>query len=117
MIYDVYLLMNGQGNEDPVDALRYGPKRGMLVIRRRFVNSTDTSLTAELFALDGNKIELLPALEGVRLVGENEKGKVIEGTQSVYARATQKAKRESFVQRWLCKAPGLPAVLDTEKLL
>jgi hypothetical protein len=109
--------MNGQGHEDPVDALRYGPKRGLLVVRKRFVNSANISLTAELFALDGSKNELLPALDYVKLIAENEKGKVIEGIQSVFLRATQKARREQFTQRWLCKLPGLPAVLDTEKLL
>ena len=109
--------MNGLGNEDPVDALRFGPKRGLLVVRRRFANSPNTSLCAELFALDDNRSELLPALENVRMIAENEKGKVLEGTQTGYARPTSKARREQFTQRWLCKLPGLPAILDTEKLL
>lgn len=108
--------MNGQGKEDPIDALRAGPKRGVLVIKKRFFNSPNTSLTAELIE-PGTANELLPALQNVRLVGANDRGLVIEGTQTVYSRPTQKAKQVHFVQRWLCKTPGQQAVLNTEKLL
>jgi hypothetical protein len=115
VIYDVYVLMNGQGKEDPIDAMRAGPKRGVLVIKKRFFNSPNTSLTAELIE-PGTARELLPALQNVCLVGANDKGMVIEGTQTVSARPTQKAKQVHFVQRWLCKTPGQQAVFDTEKL-
>jgi hypothetical protein len=116
VIYDVYPLMNSQGRDDPVDALRDGPRRGLLVISKRYYNSATASLKAELFALDGSGKELLPAMDNVRLVAENEKGKVIEGRVTHYGRS-HKSRQEHSTQRWLCKIPGLPAVLNTEKLL
>lgn len=108
--------MNGQGKGDPIDALRAGPKRGVLVIKKQFFNSVNTSLTAELIE-PGTTNELLPALQNVRLIGANEKGLVIKGTQTVFTRPTQKAKQAHFAQRWLCKTTGQQAVLNTEKLL
>lgn len=61
--------------------------------------------------------DLLPPLMYVRIVGVNEKGMVIEGQQTMYLRESHKTRRDHFIQRWLCKVPGQPAVLNTEKLL
>ena len=116
VIYDVYALTGSKGQIDPVDALRAGPKRGDLIIRVRFVNSTDTSLTAELFE-PGTQVELLTGIERVRMVAMDSKGLVLEGVQAVYTRDTAKAKKSHLVQRWLCKVPGAPAVINTDKLL
>ena len=45
------------------------------------------------------------------------KGMVIEGKETIFTRDTHKAKGQHFLQRWLCKMPGQPAVLNTQKLL
>ena len=116
VIYDIYALTGTKGQIDPVDALRAGPQRGDLIIRKRFANSTDTSLTAELFQ-PGSTVELLTGIERVRLVAMDSKGMVLEGVQTIYVRDTAKAKKSHIVQRWLCKLPGTPAVLNTEKLI
>ena len=113
MIYDIYVLT---GDEDPVDALRAGPRRGELIIRRRFVNSLDTSLLALLLDQATGQ-EMLPPLASARLVAMDPKGMVIQGVQTIYQRDTQKAKGHRFSQRWVCKMPGAAAVLNTEKLL
>ena len=81
------------------------PRRGNLLIKRRFFNSPNRTLSAELFEVGSGK-ELLTALENVSLVGMDAKGMVIEGTQTAYASATQKVKKEHFEQRWLCKCRG-----------
>lgn len=113
MIYDVYVFT---GDNDPVDALRAGAKRGELIVRRRFTNSPDTSLLAQL--LDPvTRREMLPPLASARLVAMDPKGMLIEGMQTTYQRDTQKAKAHHFSQRWLCKMPGAVAVLNTEKLM
>ena len=114
VIYDVYVL-GGKGG-DPVDALRIGPKRGELIIKKRYFNSTDQRVYAELLdAATG--AELLPPIEYVHIVAMDRKGMTIEGTQSHQARDTKKARVDHFVQRWLCKMPGAKAELDTSKLL
>ena len=114
MLYYVYVL-GGKGG-DPADSLRADPKRGELIIKKRFFNSTDQRVYAAL--LDpATGAELLQPIEYVHIVAMDRKGMTIEGTQSHQARDTKKARIEHFVQRWLCKMPGAKAELDTSKLL
>lgn len=102
MFYDVYVL-GGKGG-DPVDALRAGPKRGELIIKKRFFNSPDESVTAEL--LDAQTGLLLTPLQHVRIVPMDRKGMTIEGTQAHQLRQQQESKVEHFAQRWLCRCRG-----------
>ena len=114
MLYDVYVL-GGKGG-DPVDALRAGPKRGELLIKRRFVGGTDLSLYAELLDPASGQ-PLLTPITHVRVIAMDRKGMTLEGTQSVQLRETKKAQVAHFAQRWLCKMPGAKAELDTVQLL
>jgi hypothetical protein len=113
VIFDVYVL-GGKGG-DPVEALRAGPKRGELVIRRRWPGGPRTDL--ECFLLEpGTRNELLPALLNPIVIAMNSLGMTVEGTLGHQFRGTSKAKMEYSRERWLCKPPGAKAVLDTEKL-
>ena len=114
VVFDVYVLNGKYG--DPVEALRIGPRRGELIIKKRFITSSETDLMAMLLE-PGTGVELLQALLYARIVAMNSLGMTIEGRISWSARNTSKAKVEHATQRWLCKAPGAKAVLDTEKLL
>lgn len=116
MIYDVYQLRNSAGPEDEIDIVRAGPRTGILIVKPRFFNSANRSLIEELRHQETG-VELIGAMEHVRIVCANHRGLVLEGTQTVYSRPTQKAKRVSFTQRWLCKTPGSKIVLDTAKIL
>lgn len=83
--------------------------------KRRFYNSPYRTLSAEL--IDPSGKQLLAAIEKVRLVSMDQKGMVIEGVQTFKERDTKKGRKHHFTQRWLCKLPGVPTVLNTEKLL
>lgn len=116
VIFDVYALVNGEGRLDAVDALQAGPRRGELIIKRRYYRHSDKSLCAELLdQATGNA--LLAPLEWVRVLVIDPKGMLIEGTQTVYRTKSAKSASERRTQRWLAKLPGQPAILDTEKLL
>ena len=114
VIFDVYVL-GGKGG-DPVEALRAGPRRGELVIRKRWPDGPRSDLMALLLE-PGTRNELLPALLFPSVIAMNSIGMTIEGTTAHQFRNTSKAKIEYFKDRWLCKPPGAKAVLDTEKLL
>jgi hypothetical protein len=116
VLYDVYQLRTSAGPQDEIEVVRAGPRSGILVIKPRFFNSPNRTLTAELRHPETG-VELLTALENVKVICANHRGLVIEGTQTAYSRPTQKAKRVTFVQRWLCKSPGQKIVLDTAKIL
>jgi hypothetical protein len=115
VLFDVYLL-NPNGADDPVEALRAGPQRGELVIRRWSYHMPDKSLCAMLYR-PGTKEEMLQPLRYVQFIGMSDKGMVIEGTATWAERTTHKSRRHDYKQRWLCKQPGAAAVLNTEKLL
>jgi hypothetical protein len=113
VIYDVYNL--GAGG-DEVAALSAGAVRGELRISRRFPASPlDTSRMATLCE-PGTRKELLRPMVIVGDVRMNEHSMVIEGTVVVGRSERAKAKVERYAVRWLCKFPGAPAVLNTEKL-
>ena len=114
MVFDIYVLNGKHG--DPVDALRAGPCRGELIIKKRFITSSETDLVAMLLE-PGTDKELLQALRYARIVAMNSLGMTIEGTIAWSERKTSRAKVQSTTQRWLCKTPGSKAVLNTEKLL
>jgi hypothetical protein len=114
VIFDVYFL-SGKG-ADPVEALRAGPKRGELVITKRWPGGLRNDLMALLLE-PGTRNELAPALLFPSVIAMNSLGMTIEGTTAHQFRNTAKAKIEYSKQRWLCKPPGAKAVLDTEKLL
>lgn len=116
MIFDVYVLGGGDGRFDPVDALRAGPKRGELVIKRRYFNSPNNSLMAEVRD-PSTQAELVTAIEHVKVLVADRRGMLLEGTQTSFERDSAKSRRHHFTQRWLIKLPGQPAILDTEKLL
>lgn len=77
MVFDIYVLNGKHG--DPVDALRAGPRRGELIIKKRFVTSSETDLVAMLLE-PGTDKELLQALRYARIVAMNSLGMTIEGT-------------------------------------
>ncbi len=116
MIFDVYVLGGADGRFDPVDALKAGPKRGELIIKRRFFNSTNTSLMAEVRD-PTTQTELVTAIEQVKVIVADRRGLLLEGTQTWFEREAAKSRRHHFTQRWLIKLPGQPAILDTAKLL
>lgn len=114
VIFDVYVL-GGKGG-DPVEALRAGPKRGELIIRRRWPDGPRTDLQALLLE-PGTRNELLPALLNPTVIAMNSLGMTVEGTTAHQFRNSFKAKFDYSRERWLCKPPGAKAVLDTEKLM
>lgn len=99
-----------------MEALRAGPKRGELIIRRRWPDGPRTDLQALLLE-PGTRNELLPALLHPTVIAMNSLGMTVEGSTAHQLRSTSKAKIEYSRERWLCKPPGAKAVLDTEKLL
>lgn len=113
MIFDIYIL--GAKGSDPVEALRSGPRRGELIIRRRWPDGPRTDLQALLLE-PGTRNELLPALLNPTVIAMNSIGMTVEGTTAHQFRNTAKARFEYSKERWLCKPPGSKAVLDTEKL-
>jgi len=114
VIFDIYIL--GAKGSDPVEALRSGPKRGELIIRRRWPDGPRTDLQALLLE-PGTRNELLPALLNPTVIAMNSQGMTVEGTTAHQFRNTAKARFDYSKERWLCKPPGAKAVLDTEKLL
>jgi hypothetical protein len=113
VIYDVYNLGTG---DDEVAALAAGAVRGELRITRRFPGAPyDRSRTASLCE-PGTRNELLRPIAIVGDIVMNTHSMVIEGTVVVSRRNTAKSKADNLTVRWLCKFPGAPAVLNTEKL-
>lgn len=116
MIFDVYELGEVGPGDAGIGALNAGAQRGELKIRRRFPASPhDKTLMATLCA-PGTRDELLHALLYVNVVAMNSVSMVLEGTAVISERHTQKSKVNHFKVRWLCKLPGAPAILNTEKL-
>ena len=114
MLFDIYIL--GAKGSDPVEALRAGPRRGELIIRRRWPDGPRTDLQALLLE-PGTRNELLPALLNPTVIAMNSQGMTLEGTTAHQLRNTSKARFDYSKERWLCKPPGSKAVLDTEKLM
>ena len=113
MIYDVYDLGT---NKDEVAALSAGAIRGELRIMRRFPASPmDTSRTASLCE-PGTSKELLRPLVIVGDILMNTHSMVIEGTVVLSRSDSPKSTVSHHKVRWLCKFPGAPAILNTERL-
>lgn len=113
MIYDVYNLGDGG---DEMAALGAGAIRGELRISKRFPASPyDTSRMATLCE-PGTRKELLRPMVIVGDVRINAHSMLIEGTVVLSRSESPKSTTTDHKVRWICKFPGAPAVLNTEKL-
>ena len=115
MFFDIYIIDGGQA-ADPVPAMLRKPIKAHLVIRRRFFNSPNRTLIAELYQSTTHGEAPLRQMVDAHFLAMNFESLMIGGRVGYPRRANAKSSVDFVEQRWVCKLPGAKVVVDAELL-